>query len=91
MDNDQQTLDLKRQLQVVEQEASVLRARNQTLESDNEKLTAENKKLTLTQVTKKSAQERAINLDMKLKLSELEKKLEEANKQVLLLIVTCYS
>lgn len=91
MDSDQQTLDLKRQLQVVEQEASVLRARNQTLESDNEKLTAENKKLTLTQVTKKSAQERAINLDMKLKLSELEKKLEEANKQVLLLIVTCYS
>lgn len=73
---------MKRQLQVVEQEASVLRARNQTLESDNEKLTAENKKLMLTQVTKKTALERAASLDMKLRLSELEKKLEEANKQV---------
>lgn len=38
-------MDLKRQLQVIEQEASVLRAKTQTLEADNEKLQAENKKL----------------------------------------------
>lgn len=43
--SDQQNLDLKRQLQVIEQEASVLRAKTQSLESDNEKLQAENKKL----------------------------------------------
>lgn len=43
--SDQQNVDLKRQLQVIEQEASVLRAKTQSLEADNEKLSAENKKL----------------------------------------------
>lgn len=38
---------MKRQLQVVEQEASVLRTKTQTLEQDNEKLLAEVKKLQL--------------------------------------------
>lgn len=42
---DQQNVDLKRQLQVIEQEANVLRAKTQALEADNEKLQAENKKL----------------------------------------------
>lgn len=43
--SEQQNVDLKRQLQVIEQEASVLRAKTQSLEVDNEKLQAENKKL----------------------------------------------
>lgn len=42
--NEQQNVDLKRQLQLIEQEASVLTTKNQTLEADNEKLQAENKK-----------------------------------------------
>jgi hypothetical protein len=43
--SEQQNVDLKRQLQVIEQEASVLRSKTQSLEVDNEKLQAENKKL----------------------------------------------
>lgn len=73
---------MKRQLQVVEQEANVLRTRNQNLESDNEKLVSENKRLLLTQGAKKSAQDRANNLDFKLKMGEMEKKLEDANQKV---------
>ncbi|XP_050076426.1 uncharacterized protein LOC126563761 isoform X2 [Anopheles maculipalpis] len=42
---EQQALDLKRQLQVIEQEATVLRAKTQSLEQDNEKYQAEIKKL----------------------------------------------
>lgn len=42
-----QSLDLKRQLQVVEQEATVLRTKTQTLEQENDKLLAEVKKLQL--------------------------------------------
>uniref|UniRef100_A0A182NAM2 hydroxymethylglutaryl-CoA lyase n=1 Tax=Anopheles dirus TaxID=7168 RepID=A0A182NAM2_9DIPT len=42
---EQQALDLKRQLQVIEQEATVLRAKTQSLEQDNEKHQAEIKKL----------------------------------------------
>uniref|UniRef100_A0A182K3T5 SOGA coiled-coil domain-containing protein n=1 Tax=Anopheles christyi TaxID=43041 RepID=A0A182K3T5_9DIPT len=42
---DQQAQDLKRQLQVIEQEATVLRAKTQSLEQDNEKYQAEIKKL----------------------------------------------
>ncbi|KFB39173.1 hypothetical protein ZHAS_00006510 [Anopheles sinensis] len=42
---DQQVLDLKRQLQVIEQEATVLRAKTQSLEQENEKHQTEIKKL----------------------------------------------
>lgn len=42
-----QNVDLKRQLQVVEQEASVFRTKAQTLESENDKLLAEVKKVQL--------------------------------------------
>lgn len=38
-------MDLRRQLQVVEQEATVLRQRTQALEAENERIGAENKKL----------------------------------------------
>lgn len=50
--SEQQNVDLKRQLQVIEQEASVLRAKTQSLEADNEKLQAENKKLQVNQFDK---------------------------------------
>lgn len=52
LDGDQQNVDLKRQLQVIEQEANVLRAKTQSLEADNEKLQLENKKLQLLKNTK---------------------------------------
>ena len=42
---EQQVQDLKRQLQVIEQEATVLRAKTQSLEQDNEKYQGEIKKL----------------------------------------------
>lgn len=81
LDADQHSLDMKRQMQVVEQEANVLRTRNQTLESENEKLMAENKRLQLTHV-KKFPQDKMSSLETKVRIIELEKKLEEANKKV---------
>ncbi|XP_067009109.2 uncharacterized protein [Anabrus simplex] len=52
--SEQQALDLKRQLQTIEQEAAILRTRTQALETENEKLNTENKKLQLLRVSKKS-------------------------------------
>lgn len=54
LDGDQQNVDLKRQLQVIEQEATVLRAKTQSLEADNEKLQAENKRLLVSNSTMNS-------------------------------------
>lgn len=48
--NELPNVDLKRQLQVIEQEASVLRSKTQSLEADNEKVQAENKKLQVSQI-----------------------------------------
>ncbi|XP_055682397.1 myosin heavy chain, striated muscle [Lutzomyia longipalpis] len=45
--NDQQSVNLKRQLQVVESEAAILRTKLQTVEQENDKLATENKKLQL--------------------------------------------
>ncbi len=45
--SDAQTVDLKRQLESVEQEASILRTKVLSLEQDNEKMANENKKLAL--------------------------------------------
>ncbi|XP_046991524.1 COP1-interactive protein 1 isoform X1 [Schistocerca americana] len=85
---DQQTLDLKRQLQVIEQEAAILRTRTQALETENEKLTAENKKLQLVRGTKKTMNSTATDetsdraVELKERIADLERQLEEANKKV---------
>ncbi|XP_049773051.1 trichohyalin isoform X2 [Schistocerca cancellata] len=85
---DQQTLDLKRQLQVIEQEAAILRTRTQALETENEKLTAENKKLQLVRGTKKTINSTATDetsdraVELKERIADLERQLEEANKKV---------
>ncbi|XP_049855867.1 myosin-2 heavy chain isoform X5 [Schistocerca gregaria] len=85
---DQQTLDLKRQLQVIEQEAAILRTRTQALETENEKLTAENKKLQLVRATKKTINSIATDetsdraVELKERIADLERQLEEANKKV---------
>ncbi|RZF43454.1 hypothetical protein LSTR_LSTR001715 [Laodelphax striatellus] len=84
LDASSEALDLKRQLQVVEQEASVLRTRTQSLESDNEKLVAENKRLLLTRGSKKAASptDSSALLELKEKVSSLEKQLQESNTKL---------
>ncbi|XP_014246645.1 trichohyalin isoform X3 [Cimex lectularius] len=79
LDGDQQTVDLKRQLQVIEAEANILRTKTQNLESENEKLVSENKKLSLMSSRRSSSVER---LDSKSTLGSLEKQLEESNKKI---------
>ncbi|XP_063548705.1 uncharacterized protein LOC134755936 isoform X1 [Cydia strobilella] len=75
--NDQQTVDLKRQLQVIEQEATVLRSKTQSLEADNEKLQAENKKLQLFKNTRTLRSEKSSE-QAAAKVSKLENELKEA-------------
>jgi hypothetical protein len=74
-------LDLKRQLQVIEQEAVILRTKIQTLESDNEKLAAENKQLQLQRI-RKSSSETESETELKMKITSLETKLADANSKV---------
>ncbi|CAK1601878.1 unnamed protein product [Parnassius mnemosyne] len=72
-----QNVDLKRQLQVIEQEANVLRAKTQSLEADNEKLQAENKRLQLLKNAKTLKSDK--NLEQSsIKASQLENELKEA-------------
>ncbi|CAD7085418.1 unnamed protein product [Hermetia illucens] len=91
--NDQQ-LDLKRQMQMVEQEASILRGKISNLEQENEKLTLENKKLQMQYLRKNSSLSLTKNTsnvelsEIKERLSKTEKerdelrsKLEEVNKE----------
>lgn len=63
-----QNVDLKRQLQVVEQETAVFRTKAQTLESENDKLLAEVKKMQL-QIARNNVKgiSNVINTDAKLK------------------------
>ncbi|PNF26593.1 hypothetical protein B7P43_G11349 [Cryptotermes secundus] len=79
--SEQQALDLKRQLQVIEQEAAILRTKTQTLESDNEKLAAENKQLHLQRI-KKWPLEAENETTLKAKITSLETKLTDANNKV---------
>jgi predicted nuclease with TOPRIM domain len=79
--SEQQALDLKCQLQVIEQEATILRTKTQTLESDNEKLAAENKQLHLQRI-RKWPLEAENETALKGKITSLETKLTEANNKV---------
>ncbi|XP_068626900.1 early endosome antigen 1 isoform X5 [Battus philenor] len=75
--SDLQNVDLKRQLQVIEQEANVLRAKTQSLEADNEKLQSENKKLQLMKNAKTLKTDK--NLEQTtMKVTQLENELKEA-------------
>ncbi|KAL4716056.1 hypothetical protein ACJJTC_002821 [Scirpophaga incertulas] len=75
--SEQQNVDLKRQLQVIEQEASVLRAKTQSLEADNEKLQAENKKLQLLKNTKTLRSDKTVEQNLS-KVNQLENELKDA-------------
>jgi hypothetical protein len=74
-------LDLKRQLQVIEQEAAILRTKTQTLESDNEKLAAENKQLHLLRL-KKGSTETETEAELKGRITSMETELTVANNKV---------
>ncbi|XP_062524628.1 myosin-2 heavy chain [Bombyx mori] len=86
--SDQQNVDLKRQLQVIEQEASVLRAKTQSLEADNEKLQTENKKLQLLKNAKSLRSDKALDLNTK-KTTQLENELKEALAKIKELEMIC--
>lgn len=83
LDLDQQTLDLKRQLQVIEQEALVLRTKVQGLEADNDQLNSENKKLQLLRNTKTAKSDKSLDkyinqiADLELELSSAKERIEE--------------
>ncbi|KAF6213538.1 hypothetical protein GE061_011258 [Apolygus lucorum] len=80
LDGDQQTVDLKRQLQVIETEANVLRSKTQELESENDKLVSENRRLTMLSSSRRSTSVERINESKN--MTSLEKQLEEANKKL---------
>lgn len=74
-------MDLKRQLQLVEQETSVLRNKLQCLETENEKLTAENKKLLLLKGAKTLKADKSIDKYID-KIAELEMELSEVQNKM---------
>lgn len=77
---------MKRQLQVIENEALVLRQRTQTLEAENEKLNSENKRLQLTRnakIARDSSSSVSELRALKDKVTSLESELSAANQKVI--------
>lgn len=80
---DSQTIDIKRQLQVVEQEASVLRTKTQTLEQENENLLAEVKRLQVNGAKTNGLSQNSKELEnLKKSVTELEKERDELRIKV---------
>lgn len=81
-----QIVETKRQLQVVEQEASVLRSKTQTLEQENDKLLAEVKKLQLTNARNSIKPVATVNSKetdkMKVMIEELENERDELKLKI---------
>nr|CAH0112438.1 unnamed protein product [Daphnia galeata] len=82
LESSESALDLKRQLQLVEQEAGILRSKTVELETENEKMTAENRRLHL-RVSRKpppsDAEKLLIDkLELEERIKNMEKKLTEA-------------
>lgn len=79
-------VDLKRQLQLVEQEASILRQKTVDLESENDKLMSENKRcqLRLSRKPPPGPQEllQLDNMELKDKLTEAERKLKDFREEL---------
>ncbi|XP_026676761.1 LOW QUALITY PROTEIN: COP1-interactive protein 1-like [Diaphorina citri] len=85
LDGDQQTVDLKRQLQLVEQEATILRTKTQTLESENETLMNENRKLQMMRNTKRGKSvegDSSSVIELKEKIKTLENEINESNNKI---------
>lgn len=80
LDGEGQSLDVKKQLQLFEQEANILRQKMVTLENDNDKLINENKRLQL-RISKKPPpgpvdQLQMENMELKDKIKDLDRKCE---------------
>ncbi|KAH6935408.1 hypothetical protein HPB50_005568 [Hyalomma asiaticum] len=79
-------VDLKRQLQLVEQEANILRQKAQDLETENDKLMAENKRcqLRLSRKPPPGPQEllQLDNMELKEKLTDAERKLKVLKEEL---------
>ncbi|KAH7968921.1 hypothetical protein HPB52_012627 [Rhipicephalus sanguineus] len=79
-------VDLKRQLQLVEQEANILRQKAQDLETENDKLMAENKRcqLRLSRKPPPGPQEllQLDNMELKEKLADSERKLKVLKEEL---------
>ncbi|KAH7954046.1 hypothetical protein HPB49_015128 [Dermacentor silvarum] len=79
-------VDLKRQLQLVEQEANILRQKAQDLETENDKLMAENKRcqLRLSRKPPPGPQEllQLDNMELKEKLADAERKLKVLKEEL---------
>lgn len=85
LDSDQQTVDLKRQLQLVEQEATILRTKTQALESENETLVSENRKLQMMKNTKRGKSvegDSASVIELKEKIKTLEHQVKESADKI---------
>ncbi|XP_035232096.1 protein SOGA3-like, partial [Stegodyphus dumicola] len=85
LDSDIQ-VDLKRQLQLVEQEANILRQKVNSLETENEKLNIENKRMTLRLSKKPPPSSVDIlqmdNMELKQKLEEQQRKMEAMKEEL---------
>lgn len=80
---DSQTVDMKRQLQVVEQEASVLRTKTQTLEQENENLLAEVKRLQVNGAKTNGLSQNSKEMEnLKKSVVDLEKERDELRTKV---------
>uniref|UniRef100_A0A8D8RVN1 SOGA coiled-coil domain-containing protein n=1 Tax=Cacopsylla melanoneura TaxID=428564 RepID=A0A8D8RVN1_9HEMI len=85
LDGDQQTVDLKRQLQLVESEASILRTKTQSLESENETLVNENRKMQMMRNTKrgKSVEAEGVSvIELKEKIKTLETEIKDSAEKI---------
>lgn len=77
---------MRRQLQVVEQEASVLRNKVQSLETENEKLNTENKMLSLLRGAKTTKLDKNIDkyidqiASLEIEVAEKNEKIQELEK-----------
>lgn len=80
--DDLQTIEIKRQLQVVEQEASVLRTKTQTLEQENENMLAEVKRLQIASGKITSAANLKEMETLKKSVEDLSKERDELKKKI---------
>ncbi|CAG2167381.1 unnamed protein product [Oppiella nova] len=86
LDSEQQ-VDLKRQLQLVEQEASILRQKLISIENENDKLVNDNKRFQLRLSRKPppgpADQLQVENIELKAKIKELERKCENIKSDLM--------